>query len=176
MKIAVGRRDYAYIDGAGLRRAQALELSFLQDAQQLRLHVHREIADLIEKDRSAIRQLEPPVPRGHGARERTALVSEQLALDQGLGKRSAVDPDEGTCAARAAVMDGAREQLFAGAGLAEQEHGAVSRGDFLDLCQRLAKSGAIAENFVEAAQVASLVLEVDVLGLHLPIEARDFGL
>ena len=62
LEIDVRRRDQPHVDAAGLGRADALELAFLQDAQQLGLQLGRELADLVEKNRAAVGQLEPPLP------------------------------------------------------------------------------------------------------------------
>src|SRR5205807_1374593 len=59
------------------------------------------------------------------ARERAALVAEHLGLEQLGGDRAAVDRDEGAIGARARGVDGARDQLLAGAALAHDEDGGV---------------------------------------------------
>ena len=56
------------------------------------------------------------------------LVAEQLALEQVLGNRRAIDGDEPARAARREVVQRAREELLAGAGFAEQHHRGVGRG------------------------------------------------
>ena len=53
-QVAVGRRDDADIDFDRGRPANPLELAFLQDAEQLRLRLERELADLVEEDRPSI--------------------------------------------------------------------------------------------------------------------------
>ena len=59
--------------------------------------------------------------------ERAARVAEQLAaLDEVLGERPAVLGHEPRGSPRAVLVDQAREQLLAGAGLTEQEHGGVT--------------------------------------------------
>ena len=59
--------------------ANALQLAFLQHAQQLRLHRQRHVADLVEEQRPAVRLLElAEMTRGR-AGERALLVPEQLA-------------------------------------------------------------------------------------------------
>ena len=80
-----------------MRRPDALELAFLQDPQQLGLQFQRQIADLVEEQRPAVRQLEPALPRRDGAGERAALVAEQLAFDQRRRQRRAVDADQRRC-------------------------------------------------------------------------------
>ena len=44
--------------------ADALDLAFLEDAQQLRLQVERQLADLVQEEGAAVGQLEAPdLPR-----------------------------------------------------------------------------------------------------------------
>src|SRR5262249_2118664 len=65
--------------------------------------------------------LEQSAPRSIGARERTAHVPEELALEELLGKGRTVLRQEGLGRARAMRVDGAREQLLAGSALAGEE-------------------------------------------------------
>ena len=69
----------------------ALECAFLQHAQQLGLHVGRQIADFVEKERAAVGQLETALAHRDRAREGAALVAEELGLDQRRRERRAVD-------------------------------------------------------------------------------------
>ena len=96
------RGDDPHVDVLRLRRADPLERAFLQHAQQLGLQVERQIADLVEEQRAAVRELEASLPRGDRAGERAAGMAEQLAFDQGRRQRRAVDDDERVRAARAA--------------------------------------------------------------------------
>ncbi len=70
--------------------ADSLEPALLQHAQQLGLHRQGDLADLVEKDRAAVRQLEPALALADRAGERSFLVAEQLALQQAIrgGPRS----------------------------------------------------------------------------------------
>ena len=74
--------------------ADALEFPLLEDAEQLGLRRSGQLADLVEEDRAAGGALEPAGPLAVGAGEGASLVAEELALDQALGQRAAVDPDE----------------------------------------------------------------------------------
>src|SRR5690606_15057746 len=91
------------------------------DAQELRLQLERQLADLVEEERAAVGGAEAPGALAGRARERALVVPEELALEQPLGDRGAVDDDEGLLAARAPAVDGVGEALFARAGLAEDE-------------------------------------------------------
>ena len=54
----VGGRDHAHVDLDRRAAADAFELTLLQHPQQLRLHRGRHVADLVEKQRAAMRALE----------------------------------------------------------------------------------------------------------------------
>ena len=83
----------------GLDRDRAVaaepgDLPLLQHPQQLGLRGERQLADLVQEQGAALRGLERALARGDRAGEGTPLVPEQLALDQVLGQRRAVDGDE----------------------------------------------------------------------------------
>ena len=71
-------------------------------------------------------------PLGGGPGERTPDVTEQLALDQALGQCGHVDRHERPERAMGLQVQRARDELLAGAALAQQQHGAVGRSDFAD--------------------------------------------
>jgi hypothetical protein len=52
------------------------------NAQDLRLRLERHVADLVEQQRTAVRNLELALARGDRAGERPALVAEQLTFHQ----------------------------------------------------------------------------------------------
>ena len=81
---AVRRRDDTDVDLAGVERADALHFPVLDRAQQLGLQRERQLADLVQEQRPAVRVLEHAHLRVAGARERAAHVTEQLALEQRL--------------------------------------------------------------------------------------------
>ena len=57
-QVAIGRGDDADVDAAGDVLAHAPQLPFLNDAQHLGLRARRQLADLVEKERAAVRLLE----------------------------------------------------------------------------------------------------------------------
>ena len=101
-------------------------------AQQLGLRQRRNLADLVEEQRAAVRRLEAALAPLDGAGEGAGLVPEQLGLEQRLGERGAVDGHEGAVAPRAAARGAAGHQLLAGAGLAGDQHGRVALRDGVD--------------------------------------------
>ena len=69
---------------------------------------------------------EEPALFAHGARERSALVAEELRFEKRLGQRAAVDRHELLVLAKRGEVDRPGDQLLARAALAGQQHG---RGD-----------------------------------------------
>ena len=76
------------------RAADALEALLFERAQDLRLQRERQVANLVEEQRAAVRDLELAQLARGGAGERPLLVAEQLGLEQVLRNRRAVDGDE----------------------------------------------------------------------------------
>ena len=88
--------------------------ALLQDAQELDLEGERHLADLVEEERAAVRAARSlPLVARVRAGEGAALVAEELALEQGLGDRAAVDRHERPVGSRAVRVDRARDELLA---------------------------------------------------------------
>src|SRR6185369_16500066 len=117
----VRRRDYADVDAERLGRADALDLAILEHAEQLHLDAERQLADLVQEDRAAVRRLEEPLAITVGARERAANVAEELALEERRRERRTVADDERPVVERREVVNRAGDQLLAGAALARDE-------------------------------------------------------
>jgi hypothetical protein len=132
-EVDVGGGEDADVDPDGAVAADGLEGALLQDAQQLGLGVDRELADLVEQEGAAVGHLEPAGAVLGGPGEGAADVAEQLALEQVRGDRGAVEGDERALGAGAPAVDRAGEALLAGAGLAEDQHRGVGRGDLAGL-------------------------------------------
>src|SRR5439155_12540736 len=93
-EMLVGRREDAYVDRPRFRPSDPADLLVLQHAQELGLQAERQVADLVEEQRAAVRHLEQPGLGGMGVRKGAALVTEQLGLDEVLGECRAVHGDE----------------------------------------------------------------------------------
>ena len=65
----------------------------------------RHVADLVEEQGAAEGGFEQPAPVLHRAGEGAALVAEQLAFQQALGDRGAVERDERSAGARTGAVD-----------------------------------------------------------------------
>ena len=136
VEILVGGADDAHVDLDRAMPADPLDHLILQEAQQLDLHRQRQVADFVEEQRAAIGALDLADGLLHRAGEGALLMAEQLAFQQGLGDRRAIDRDEGLLGARAQAVDRLRQHLLAGAAFAKQQHGDIGRRDLLDGAQR----------------------------------------
>ena len=87
-----------------LRAAEALDCRSSSTRSSLTCTVRRAVADLVEEDRP-VGELEAPGLAVARAGERALLVAEQLALEQRLGQRGAVDATIGRAAAGALLVD-----------------------------------------------------------------------
>ena len=107
----------------------------IEDAEQLHLHLEREIADLVEErvPRSARRTFR--LARD-GSGERATLVAKQLGLEDLGGDRRAVDRQESRRATRGVLVERVRDELFAGSRLADDENVLPGGGDELHLARQ----------------------------------------
>src|SRR5690606_11019461 len=103
-QIDIGRRHQPNIDRYRRTRSHPYHFTLLQDPQQLDLHIQRQVADLIKKQRAAIGRLEPSNLAAGGAGKGAPFVDEQFALYQGFRKSPAVYGHEGFLAATAETM------------------------------------------------------------------------
>jgi len=96
----------------------ALVPPLLEHAQELRLRRRGKLTDFVEQQRATHRELEAATLQLVSTGKSTALVTEQLGLDEGFRQRRAVERDEGPVRTRAGVMDRPSQNLFAGPALA----------------------------------------------------------
>jgi len=103
-----------------------MELALLQHSQQFGLRRSVQVADFVEKNRSAVRELELAAPRRDGAGERALLVAEQLALDQ-FSRNAAQLTFTKAPSKTAGLVNVSGQQFLARSGFAGQEHRASDR-------------------------------------------------
>jgi hypothetical protein len=121
-EIAVGRRDDADLHAARLRLTDRAHLAGLERAQERRLGVEGQLADLVEEERASVGRLEGADSVGARAGEGAALVPEQLRQDELARDGAAVDDHERALRHHRALVDGVRDELLAAAALALDEH------------------------------------------------------
>ncbi|OPZ59375.1 MAG: hypothetical protein BWY87_01038 [Deltaproteobacteria bacterium ADurb.Bin510] len=158
-QVAVGGRDHAGANLDGRAVADAFKLAFLQHAQELELNARRDVADLVQKDRTAAGQLEATLFVADGAGEGPLDVAEQLAFEQALGQSRAVDRHEGLRRTFAAVVQGLGHQLLAGAALAGNQGRGLGIAQILDQLEDALHAAAAADDVVVVMPLAELALE-----------------
>ena len=161
-EVAIGGGDDADVDGLGAIAAEAFEFLLLQDAQEFWLELERDVADFVEEKSAAIGEFEAADFLVDGAGEGAAFVAEEFGFEQAGGNGGAIHFDEGALFARAEIVDGARDDFFAGAGFAEDENGAAGGRDEFDLGHDAANRGAVADDFFEIVGAANFFFEVEL--------------
>src|SRR5215470_9556822 len=126
-----------------------LERVLLEDAKELRLELQRQIADLVEEQRTPVRELEAADPSCDGTGERPALVAEELALEETGGDRGAVELDERLTAPGAERVGQAGDQLLSRSGLTPNEDRGVRRCHGLDQADHSPERQAPADESME---------------------------
>ena len=122
-KILVGRRNDVYIHRDQVAAADSVDLPVGKHPQDLGLQIERHVPDFVKKQGAGVGEHEladSSAPLGAG--KRPFLVTEKLAFQQRFGDGGAVDRHKGAGTSRPACVDGARNDLFAGAAFPEQQN------------------------------------------------------
>ena len=121
-EILVGRRQDTHVDGRFALLADGPHGFFLDHAQQLHLHVQRQVRDFIEEQCAAFGGLKQTGLVGDCAREAAALVAEEFAFHE-LGRNcAAVDRYERAFGAWTGAVDHAGNEFLARARFARDVH------------------------------------------------------
>ena len=113
----------------GRRLAERTDFARFEEAEQLRLELDGELADFVEEQRAAAGGADDAGVIAVGAGEGAAAVAEELALHHLARHGGAVEGDERFVGAMRVGVDGAREDLLAGAALAGDQDAGVRRRD-----------------------------------------------
>ena len=166
VEILVGGADDADIDTVLLSPADPLDDMVLQETQRLDLHGQRQIADFVEEKRTLVRFLDLADRLAHRAGEGALLVAEELAFEQGLRDRRAIDRDERALPAHAQAVKRVRQQLLPGAALPQQQDRNIGRGDLLHHAEKPHHRVAAAQNAVDGRARLCRGGEPAILGLQ----------
>ena len=104
--------------------------------------------------------LEAARPGLVGPGEGALFMAEQLALQQGLGQRRAIDRNQVGGPAGAVGVDGPGQKAFARAGFAGEQNGDVGFGDPGQLVQHPAHGRALRHHGIEVVDVGLFVAQV----------------
>src|SRR5258706_8520166 len=111
-------RGQAEVDRQILLPAHAPKRAPRQRAEQGRLNLGGELADLVQEERAAMSALEGASMLAIRTGKRAPLVTEELAGHELRRERAAVHDHEGAIRSRRELVQRARDELLAGARLA----------------------------------------------------------
>ena len=112
LQIAVRGHHDSNVHVDRLRSPHPFESLFFQHPQQLRLNRQRQLANLVQKQRSAVRQIHfSHFARGR-TRERALFVPKQLVFHQSFRDRRAIQCHKRLLPPRRQMMDRKGEQFF----------------------------------------------------------------
>src|SRR6185437_2726767 len=116
-QIGVGGSDQPRVHAEDIRAAEALHLTFLDEAQQLGLHAERQFAHFIQQKRPTVCRVDATQPRLISACESAPRETEKFGFEQAFRNRRAIHNHEWALAAPAKIVNTARDQFLAGASL-----------------------------------------------------------
>ena len=132
LQIAVGGDDEAEVQLNLLGAGQPLNGLFLNELQELRLDMGRQLADLVQKQRTVVGKLNlADLTGGGSASESALLVAEQLRFDEVFVEDGAVDLDKWAVGPVAHGVDGLGDGTLAHAGLPGDEDVGLGVGGVL---------------------------------------------
>ena len=104
-QVDAGGRDDPHVHWLVASAAKPAYLSRLDRRQQLDLQRVGKLPDLVEEQRAVMGRFDQSLLGGPGVGERSALETEELRLQEGVGDRGAVDIDERAGAASSAPVE-----------------------------------------------------------------------
>ena len=180
LEVAVGGGDDPNVHRDRLGGADRDHFPLLQHAQQLHLERGRHLAHFVEEEGAAPRRGEESLLVAHRTGEAALHVAEQLALQQALRERPAVDREERALVPRGQLVDVVCHHFLAGAALALDQHRRVGRRHVLGELEHFQEALGLADGarhpaaFPAADLLAQLlVLDADRAELAGPPQDRD---
>src|SRR5438552_3506768 len=128
-QIPVGRREDPDVHPPRAGISDAPKLPFLDHPKKAALHRSAGVPDLVQEQGALMRGLEEADTILMRAGEGSARVTEELALDQGVRDGSEIVRNERTRGPGRERVQGARDELLAGPGLSQDQHGGMASGE-----------------------------------------------
>jgi len=120
-------------------------------------------------------QLEAALSLRRGAGEGPLLVPKELAFYEFARQRRTIDFDQGPSGPWAPVVDRAGDQLFARAGLTQDEHRRVRGGYSVQVAHHLLETRVLSDHLGEIVLGADLILKITILSLQPVLESLDLA-
>src|SRR5215475_1128333 len=162
LQIAIRCRDESYIDLLRVGAAQALKLSFLKGAQELRLDFGGNVANLVQEQRALVSQFESTDLLRDSTSEGSPLVAEEFAFQQARRYRCAIHFDEGASFAAAVIVNGTGDQLFPRSRLTQKQDGRIAGRHRLHKLEDMTQCRTLTDDFFKVKLAAYLVFEVQL--------------
>src|SRR5882724_11972955 len=147
LQIQLRRGDNPNRDIDQLVGSETFELAELQNAQQFDLQCHGHGFDFIEEQRSTRCVLDFTDAESLRSSKGALLVAEKLALKHRFGNSAAIDRDERTAPQRRALVQSARDQLFARPGFSMNQNVRRDVGQFENAIAQRDHSQRVADKY-----------------------------
>ena len=144
LQIPAGRGNDAHVALEFLVAAHPRKGALLDVAQKLDLHRQRDVADLVQKERSAIGGLGASDASGEGASEGALFVAKEFTFHQCLGQGRAIQGHEWSVLAWREIADGAGDQFLASSAGPAHQHRRFAGSDLTNQLINLAHRIAVA--------------------------------
>jgi hypothetical protein len=118
----MGRGHDAHVHRHLLFSTDGPQHARLDHTKEANLHFGPGFSELVEKQRSTMRELEQTFAALIRSRKRTTLVAQQLALKGAFRQRAAVLREKRACAALTRRVNRTRHEFLAATSLAQDEH------------------------------------------------------
>ncbi len=158
-QVAVGGENQSHVDFVRFVATDRFKLFVLQHSQEFDLQAGWGGCDFVEEQSAAVGREEFPFFILRGSRERTLHVTEQLAFEQVLRQRSTGDFHEGLIAAVGLLVNRSGGHGFAGAALAENQHGGFRVGHTFDEVEHLEHFIIVPDDVLHAEPLIELGFE-----------------
>ena len=173
LEVAVGRRHDADVDLRGSTPPSRARRAVLQHAQQLRLHRHRQLADLVQEQRAAVGDLEPSASPGIAPVYAPFSWPNSSLSISGPGQRRAIDTDQQPVPSFTALMHGSARSSLPVPVSPDNMHRGIGGGHAPDLAQHRFHCRALRNDRVVARLDRELLAQGTVVELEPFFELRD---
>src|SRR5690242_9634320 len=174
LQVLVGRSNDPNIDSRGANATHGLELTLLEDTQELRLKFNRHVSNFVEEQSATVRQREPADMGIDSSREGPAFVSEEFAFEQAGRHRRAVHLHQISVSAGAELVNRSRDDFLAGAGLSGDQHRCIRACHCLYLTENGAQAAAAPYDRCQERGFRALWLGPFITTIESAIHRRAF--
>src|SRR5215468_3939666 len=174
IQFAVGCRNDSDLDLDRARTADSLELTFLENPQQLRLRARRQLAHFVEQYRATVGKLKSAFALSVRTCKGASLVTKKFTFDKRFRQSCAVHFDVRSIGSGTLFVDRPCNKLLPHAGLPLQENGGICLGHLLDTREHVFQNVALADDLLETLNLRNLLFQIDIFLFQSLLQATDF--